>query len=103
LTRAKHAEATGIIVLPPIMDRTISGTLVSPINAAFVDNSGFVIEGRDVTRIGQCGLQLLLSALSTGRMRGSSVTIHPSQAMLRAAEIAGLEAAFGWSGDGHDQ
>jgi anti-anti-sigma regulatory factor len=103
LTRAKHAEATGIIVLPPIMDRTISGTLVSPINAAFVDNNSFVIEGRDVTRIGQCGLQLLLSALSTGRMRGSSVTIHPSQAMLRAAEIAGLEAAFGWSGDGHDQ
>jgi len=103
LTRAKHAEAMGVIVLPPIMDRTISGTLVSPINAAFVDNNGFVIEGRDVARIGQCGLQLLLSALLTGRMRGSSVTIRPSQAMLRAAEIAGLEAAFGWSGDDHDQ
>lgn len=86
------------------MDRTVSGALVSPINAAFVDNNnGVVIEGRDVTRIGQCGLQLLLSALSTGQMRGSSVTINPSQAMLRAVELAGLEAAFGWSGNGHDQ
>lgn len=103
MTRATYAAATAIIVLPPIMDRTVSGTLVSPINAAFVDNNGVVIEGRDVTRIGQCGLQLLLSALSTGQLRGSSVTINPSQAMLRAVELAGLEAAFGWSGNGHDQ
>ena len=92
-----------MIILPPVIDRTTASALLSQLDQAIDGKKDVVVEGRDVTRIGQAGLQLLLSAQLTAASRGVPMTVHASAAMQAAADLTGLTQTFSWVGDSHDQ
>ncbi|MBB6123494.1 STAS domain-containing protein [Sphingobium subterraneum] len=92
-----------MIILPPVIDRTTASALLSQLDQAISGKNDVVVEGRDVTRIGQAGLQLLLSAQLTAASRGVAMTVHASHAMQAAADLTGLTQTFSWVGDSHDQ
>lgn len=92
-----------MIILPSVIDRTTASALVSHLDQALQPGADLVVEGRDVARIGQSGLQLMLSAQHTAAARGIAMTVHASSAMFGAAQIAGLTSAFNWMGQSDDQ
>lgn len=92
-----------MITLPLVIDRTTAGALVAQLDSALQPGVDLVLEGRDVARIGQSGLQLLLSAKLTAQSRGTEMTVHASAAMAAAAELAGLSNCLAWVEHGDDQ
>lgn len=92
-----------VMTLPPTIDRTTAGALVASFDAAMTPGASLLVEGRDVTRIGQSGLQLLLSAQITAQARGASLQVRPSEMMEQAARLAGLDGTFIWIENNHDQ
>jgi anti-anti-sigma regulatory factor len=96
-------KAMHMITLPPVMDRTTAGALIGQIDTALQQGASVMIEGRDVARIGQCGLQLLLSAQLTAHTRGAEMTVQASSAMVGAAVLAGLADSLEWDGNDNDQ
>jgi len=92
-----------MITLPAVIDRTTASALVSHLDKALQPGEAATIEGRDVTRIGLSGLQLMLSAQQTALARAVTMTVYPSQAMIVAAQTAGMGSAFQWAGHNHDQ
>jgi len=92
-----------MITLPNVIDRTTAGALISHLDQSLQPGKAVTVEGRDVTRIGQSGLQLLLSAQQTAITRSVTLDVHPSQAMISAAQVAGLSGALKWVGQSNDQ
>jgi len=77
--------------LPPIVDRMASSVLQSEINDVLTADVRVTLDGSKVERIGQTGLQLLVSAALTARNRGGSIAISdPSEPLMAAAGHAGL-------------
>lgn len=84
------------LTLPPIIDRTTAGALSAQLAQAIARGEPLTISGHDVVRIGQCGLQLIASAQTSARAANMPVTVECSQAMMAAADTAGLREALGW-------
>jgi anti-anti-sigma regulatory factor len=78
------------VTLPPRLDRSAAASL-APVIATAIRDGAVVLDGRAVERIGQAGMQLLLSARATARAAGAVLSIEPSLAMHDAACLAGLD------------
>lgn len=80
-----------IIHLPPVIDRTIAAELTPELADALGATTGVAIAANEVRQIGQCGLQLLLSAAVTAARRNLSFEVQePSEAMQQALRVSGL-------------
>lgn len=80
------------INLPDVVDRTVATGLAIELSDALGGNEGLVINAAKVRQIGQCGLQLLVSAALTSVRREQSFSIaEPSEAFAGAVRIAGLQ------------
>lgn len=77
-----------IITLPMVLDRQAAQSLASEISDAITQRANVELDGAPVTKIGQVGLQLLISAAVTATHRGGAVKVdHPSEALLAALNI----------------
>jgi chemotaxis protein CheX len=82
--------------LPEIIDRSAAETLAAELSAAVTPGASIEIDGSQVSRIGQAGLQVMLSGRMTATdCRASFDIIRPSKAFLDAAALAGLTAYLG--------
>lgn len=80
------------IVLPAIVDLAAAVSLADTLLTA---PSPTAIDGSGVERIGVAGLQLLLSAQTTGEVSGTPIVIEqPSAALCEAARLAGADQLF---------
>lgn len=80
------------INLPDVVDRTVATGLALELSDALGGNGGLVINAEKVRQIGQCGLQLLVSAAMTSIRREQYFSIaDPSEAFVAAVRIAGLQ------------
>lgn len=80
-----------VIQLPPVIDRTVAGELTPEFADALGATTGLAVAAADVRQIGQCGLQLLLSAAVTAARRNLPFEVQePSEAMQQALRISGL-------------
>ena len=77
--------------LPPILDRDAAMALATAwrVHASCACE----IDGSEVTRVGQTGLQLLLSARATAQASGADLRlVNVSAELERAVALAGLDA-----------
>ena len=98
----KRAHMT-TIQLPAILDRNATAVLAPQLRLAMQDGEALVLNGDGVTRIGQCGIQLLLSAQRSALTCNTSISITASPVMTAAANLAGLENAVIWTGSNDDR
>lgn len=79
------------IQLPAIIDRTVAAELLPELADALGGGAGVTIAAGDVRQIGQCGLQLLLSAAKTAAHRGLGFAISgASEPFRKALDVSGL-------------
>ena len=81
-------EGGQTITLPPVLDREAVAAMLPDLRRA-VQAGPVRLDGVQVERIGQAGLQLVLSILRSGPFRASVVTC--SAALHKAATLAGLD------------
>lgn len=80
------------IHLPEVVDRTVATGLALELSDALGGGPGVVINANKVRQIGQCGLQLLVSAALTSVRREQEFSIaDASEAFAGAVRIAGLQ------------
>lgn len=90
-TRSARDGAMVRLRLPPVIDREAARLLAPELRAALETGGGIAVHADQVDRIGQVGLQLLLSAARSATAAGVSLAVHaPSPAFLAAVEITGL-------------
>lgn len=75
-----------VVTLPACCNRAAAEALLGELVAA-IGPAPTTIDGTAVTQVGQAMLQLLVSA----RRTGEGATIIPSDALLDAARLAGLD------------
>lgn len=81
------------IVLPATVDRSATQTLVGEIRTAIEQTQDFAVDAANVERIGQAGLQLLMSAKKSAAAASLGFGIlRPSVAVREAAALTGLSA-----------
>ncbi len=81
------------IILPETFDRGAAQALVEEFNTAMRDGSSIVVDASAVERIGQAGLQLLLSAQKSARLSEITLAIKdPSDVLTEAAALTGLSS-----------
>lgn len=81
------------IVLPATVDRAATQMLVAEIRAAIEERQDIAINAVNVERIGQSGIQLLMSAKKSATATGLGFSIiKPSVAVSEAAALTGLSA-----------
>ena len=79
------------IHLPPIIDRTVAAELTPEFADALGATAGVSIAADNVRQIGQCGLQLLVSAAITAARRNLPFEVKdPSDVMQNALRVSGL-------------
>jgi anti-anti-sigma regulatory factor len=79
------------IMLPPVIDRTVTAELTPELTEALGTGTGILIAAGNVRQIGQCGLQLLLSAALTASRRDMAFIMQDaSEAFMNAVRISGL-------------
>ncbi|MDB5686622.1 MAG: hypothetical protein JWR77_1211 [Rhizorhabdus sp.] len=90
-----------VISLPPIMDRSAVTQCLEDLRAAASCGKAIEINCQDVEQIGQAGLQLLASAVRTGRDNGFELTFTGGGGGLEAtARLAGMgDILFGTPSD----
>jgi len=87
------------IPLPEHFDTRAAAALAPDLRVALADGgtAAIVLNGGPVERIGQAGLQLLVSARRTADAAGRSLSIEPASAGLRAAAtLTGADTVL-WS------
>ena len=87
------------IPLPQHFDTRAAAALAPDLRVALADggNAAIVLDGGPVERIGQAGLQLLVSARRTADAAGRPLSIEPASAAMRAAAaLTGADAVL-WS------
>lgn len=79
------------IILPPTIDRQAVTAQIEPLRAAFAGGEPVEIVCDAVEQIGQAGLQLLMSAVRTGRETGVALSLSGAGgAVEAAARLAGM-------------
>ncbi|MBK5263714.1 MAG: STAS domain-containing protein [Alphaproteobacteria bacterium] len=80
-----------IINLPPVVDRTAAIELATELSDAMGAGTEVAVAAGNVRQIGQCGLQLLVSAALTAEKRDLSFMVQDrSEPFENALRIAGL-------------
>lgn len=81
------------IVLPATVDRAATQMIVEELRAAFARSEEIAVDAANVERIGQSGLQMLMSAKKTAASAGVGFGIvRASVAVSEAAALTGLSA-----------
>ena len=81
------------INLPATVDRNAVQTLIETIKSAIDAGDEVVMDASGVERIGQAGLQFLLSAQKTAKAAGVAIRIaEPSEVLTEAAALTGLSS-----------
>ena len=78
--------------LPETLGLDNAAALIAALDEKIVHNARLELDGSKVTKIGQTGLQLLLSAKLTAQNRQAIVAfVNPSQAILDVLTICGKD------------
>ncbi len=81
--------------LPSIVDRVAVEALIAEVSDVLNGAEGAAFDGSQVARIGQCGLQFLVSAAVTAAERGGAFRIDdPSEPLTAALALSGLAPAL---------
>lgn len=86
------------IALPSILDRQAAQSLASEISDAITQGSQVELDATKVAKIGQVGIQLLISAAITAAHRGAAIAItNASECLLAAVKMthAGEQIGLG--------
>lgn len=87
-------SATIRIALSPVMDRSAMDRHLDEFKTAFANGHAVEIACGDVQQIGQAGLQLLVSAIRTGRERGNPVSFSDCNGIESAVRLSGMSELF---------
>jgi len=90
--------ATNRVTLSPVMDRNAVSQHLEELRKAFAGTDPIEIACEEVQQIGQAGLQLLLSAVRTGRERGVTVMFTGTGAIEPAIQLSATAELFNATG-----